>query len=306
MRAVQHRTFGDPADALEVVDVDEPHAGPGAVRVVVGAAGVNPVDWKAVRGAMAGASPGDPVPGGARTPGVDVAGVVDEVGDGVDDVAVGDRVVGWAASGALAEHAVLEDFARLPEAVATEQAATLPVPGETALRVLELLDFREGQTLLVDGGSGAVGIATTQIALSRGLTVVATASEANQDFLRQLGAVPTTYGEGLVERVRALAPEGVDAALDAAGKGSARDLVELVGDPGRVVTIADFSAGDLGVVVSTGDDQRARRLREVVDLAAQGVVLVPVARTYPLEDAVAAYEESAGGHVRGKLLVTPR
>ncbi|MEJ5944185.1 NADP-dependent oxidoreductase [Pseudokineococcus basanitobsidens] len=306
MRAVQYSTYGSPADALSVVDVDEPHAGPGAVRVRVEAAGVNPVDWKVVAGAMVGASAGDPVPGGAVTAGKDVAGVVDEVGDGVGDVAVGDRLVGSAASGALAEHAVLDLWARLPETVTAEQAATLPVPAETALRVLELLDLQDGQTLLVDGGAGAVGIAITQIGLARGLRVVSTASEANHDFLVQLGATPTTYGDGLVGRVRAVAPDGVHGALDAAGKGSVPDLVELTGEPSKVVTIADFGAGELGVHVSSGDDERERRVREAVQLAGQGVVLVPVARTYALEDAVAAYEESRSGHVRGKLLVVPR
>jgi len=306
MRAVQYRTFGEPADVMSLATVDEPHAGPGAVRIAVEAIGVNPVDWKVLGGAMSGASAGDEVPGGPTTPGMDVAGVVDEVGDGAGEVAVGDRVVGYAASGALAEHAVLQVWARAPEEVTSEQAATLPVPAETALRVLEALGLEEGQTLLVDGGAGAVGIAITQIALSRGAQVVATASEANHDFLRELGAVPTTYGEGLVERVRALEPQGVDGALDAAGKGSVRDLVELTGDPARVVTIADFGAGELGVQVSGGDDQRGRRLQEAARLAGLGVVRIPVARTYPLEEAVAAYEESRGGHVRGKLVITTR
>lgn len=300
MRAMQYSRFGDPAEVLELVDLPEPHAGAGEVRVRVVAAGVNPVDWKVVVGDMSRST----APKAPKVPGVDVAGVVDEVGEGVRDVAVGDEVLGFSRSGALAERAVLREYARVPDGVGLEEAAALPVPVETALRVLELLGVREGQTLLVDNASGGVGVATVQIARSLGARVIGTAGVGNQDLLRALGAEPVPYGHGLVDRVRALAPHGVDAALDAAGKGSVPDLVTLTGDPAAVVTIADFSAGRLGVHVSSGGgEDRSSRLRRAAELVAEGTLSMPVAEVYDLHDDAAAYARSREGHVRGKLVV---
>ena len=159
--------------------------------------------------------------------------------------------------------------------------------------------------MVVDGASGGVGIATVQVALARGLTVVGTAGEGNQDFVRSLGAQPTQHGPGLADRVRALAPGGVDGGVDTAGRGSVRDLIALTGDPAKVVTIADFGAAELGVQVTGGGSGQAERLARIAELLADGRLQMPIAGTYPLERIGAAYAESETGHVRGKLVLVP-
>jgi NADPH:quinone reductase-like Zn-dependent oxidoreductase len=238
-------------------------------------------------------------------PGVDAAGVVDEVGEGVTGVRVGDAVFGQATGGAAAEYAVLSVWAAKPEGASFEVAGGLAVPAETAVRVLDVLGLSSGQTVVVDGASGGVGVVTVQVARSRGLRVIGTAGEANQEFLRSLGAEPTVYGPGLADRVRALAPDGVDGGIDTAGRGSVRDLVELTGDPAKVVTIADFSAKELGVQVTSGGGGQGPRLEQVAELLAAGRIELPIAGRYPLERAGEAYEESRAGHVRGKLVLLP-
>ena len=299
MRAVVHTRTGEPREVLSVVETDEPHAGPGEVRILVRAAGVNPIDWKLVTGHMGGA------PDRPRAPGIDAAGLVDEIGAGVTGVRLGDPVFGQATSGSAAEYAVLSAWAAKPETVPFEAAAGLPVAGETAVRVLDLLGLRAGRTVVVDGASGGVGSTTVQVALARGLRVIGTAGEGNQEFLASLGAQATLYGPGLVDRVRALAPDGVDGAVDTAGRGSVRDLIALTGDPHQVVTIADFSAGDLGVQVTPGGGGQRERLEQVAALLAAGELQVPVAQTFPLEQIAEAYALSRAGHVRGKLVLRP-
>jgi NADPH:quinone reductase-like Zn-dependent oxidoreductase len=299
MRAAVYTQYGDP-DVLTVSEVEEPHAGPGQVRVAVRAAGVNPIDWKIVTGAMArGGSVKAPT-----VPGIDAAGVVDEVGDGVAGVQVGDAIFGHATGGSAAEFAVLTAWAHKPEGTSFEVAGGLPVSGETAVRVLDLLGLKPGQTLVVDGASGGVGCVTVQVAVNSGLTVIGTAGESNQDFVDSLGALPTTYGPGLADRVRALAPDGVDGAVDTVGKGSVPDLVALTGDPAKVVTIADFGAAELGVQVTSGGGGQAPRLARIAELVAQERLELPVT-TYPLDRISDAYRESRGGHVRGKLVLVP-
>ena len=299
MRAAVYSQTGDPGEVLSVAEVEEPHAGPGQVRVAVRGAGVNPIDWKLV-GGLTGRTPDRP-----KIPGVDAAGVVDEVGEGVPGVQIGDAVFGQAQGGSAAEYAVLSVWARKPDAVSFEVAGGLPVAGETAVRVLDLLGLRSGQTVVVDGASGGVGSVTVQVARSRGLRVIGTAGDANQEFVRSLGALPTTHGPGLADRVRALAPDGVDGAVDTAGKGSVRELAELTGDPGKVVTIADFGAADLGVQLTTGGGGQGPRLAQIAELLAAGGLELTVAATYPLDRIAEAYAESRAGHVRGKLVLLP-
>ena len=211
MRAVQFESFGGP-EVLAVSEVAEPHASAGQIRVAVKAVGINPVDWKFRQGMMGGDLP--------RGTGLEVAGVVDEVGDGVSDVSAGDEVFGSVEGGnGAADFALLEHYARIPPSLAFAAAAGLTVAVETAARTLDLVDVGEGQTVLINGAAGAVGISTVQLARERGARVIGTASAANHDYLRSFGAEPTTYGDGLVERVRALAPDGVDRAIDDAGGG---------------------------------------------------------------------------------------
>jgi NADPH:quinone reductase-like Zn-dependent oxidoreductase len=280
------------------VDVDEPHAGPRQIRVAVRAAGVNPVDWKIRSGAMREFMPVR-VP---YVPGSDVAGVVDEVGPGVGGVAVDDEVFGFAVGGASAEYAVLQHFAAKPAGMGWAEAAGLPVAVETAVRALDLLGVSARQTLLINGAAGGVGTAAVQFARVRDAEVIGTASPANHDFLRSLGATPTTHGAGLVDRVRALAPSGVDRAFDAAGRGALPELIELTGSPERVLTIADPQARQYGVPYTDGSGQRSyHALGAAARLFAEGRFSLPVARTFPLADAAEAHRLSEEGHVRGKL-----
>src|SRR3954451_13282991 len=181
-----------------------------------------------------------------------LAGVIDALGAGVSDVQVGDEVLGWSDTGSYAQYALATSVAPKPAGLDWQHAAALPVASETAERVLNLLEVAAGETVLMHGASGAVGTVAIQLATARGARVIATASPSNQDYLTSLGASATVYGEGLVERVRALAPDGVDAVFDLAGKGALEDSIALRGGTTRIVTIADSRAQQLGVTFSGG------------------------------------------------------
>ena len=240
MFALQFTEYGGP-EVLSVGEAPEPHAGPGQIRIVVRAASVNVADWKFMSGRYAKGKPFE----GTGYPGYDASGVVDAVGEGVTDVAVGDDVFGLG-DHTQAEYAVLNSWARKPASVDWAVAAAAGVVAETAERVLRLLGVTEGTTLFIDGGAGGVGSATTQIAKARGATVIATAGEANQDYLREIGAIPVVYGEGMVDRVRALDVERIDAVLDAVGKTPIEDLISIAPEPSQVVSIANFAAAASG------------------------------------------------------------
>jgi NADPH:quinone reductase-like Zn-dependent oxidoreductase len=301
MKAVQFDQNGGP-EVLHVAEVAEPHAGPGQVRVAVRAVGINPIDFK-TRSGMFGPSKRLPV-----TTALDASGVVDEVGDGVDGVAVGDAVFGQATGGAAAEYAVLVQWATKPSAMSFEEAAALPVAVETAQRALRRVGFAPGQTILVNGAAGGVGIAAVQLARVGGAgLVIGTASEGNHDFLRSLGVTPTTYGDGLVDRVRELAPDGVDVAFDTAGRGVLPDLIAITGDPGKIVTIASYDAADYGVTLTSGGGEPRSwdALALAADLFERGEFSLPVERAFPFDQAADAHRLSEGGHVRGKLVLVP-
>ncbi|MYV98174.1 NADP-dependent oxidoreductase [Streptomyces sp. SID3343] len=295
MKKVSFAEFGGP-DVLQLIDAEEPHAGPGQVRIAVRAAGVNPVDWRVREGQVLGAHP-TRLPSGV---GLDASGVVDEVGEGVEGVEVGDRVFGEGAS-TYAEFAVLSAWALIPEGLTFEEAAGYPSVVETALRIIREVGVRPGQTLLVSGASGGVGSAVLQIARDRNVTVIGTAGAANQDYLRSLGAVATTYGEGWVERVRQLGR--VDAALDLAGSDVIRELVELTGDPHKVISIADLDAPKLGVRFSGVAGSVPDALTEAVDLITRGKLHIPVEKSYTLTEAAAAHADSHAGHTRGRRVI---
>ena len=301
VKAARFSRFGGP-EVLEIVDLPDPHPGPGQVRIAVRAAGVNPSDWKKREGLMDPELP--------QTMGYEAAGVVDELGEGVADVAVGDRVFGLSAEGAAqAELTVLSFYAPIPPSLTFAGAAALPAAVETATRALDQLGVGagagRGSTLLINGASGSVGSAAVQLALARGVRVIGTASPANHDYLRALGAEPVAYGEGLAGRVRALAPDGVDAALDVAGSGVLPELIELADGSEYVVTIADFGgAREHGVRFSRGDAGRAvHALAEIGELIESGRFSLPVARTFPLAEIAQAHRVGEAGHVRGKLVL---
>jgi NADPH:quinone reductase-like Zn-dependent oxidoreductase len=279
-------------------EVDEPHAGRGEVRSAVRAAGVNGIDWKFRAGYLKDQRPLT-LPAGT---GLDAAGVVDEVGDGVHDVAVGDAVFG-SGSATVAEHAVLSYWTAKPAALPFAEAAGYPIPVETALRILGQVGVQPGQTLMVSGAAGGVGSAVVQIARHHDVTVIGTASPRNQEYLRSLGAIATTYGAGLVDRVRTLAPGGVDAALDIAGSGVIPELIELTREPSRVLSIADFSAPQYGAQVSSTSTGQAAAFAEAARLFEAGALRIPVDRTFSLDDAGAAHEASAAGHVTGRIVI---
>ncbi|MEV6227516.1 NADP-dependent oxidoreductase [Saccharopolyspora shandongensis] len=295
MKKVSFAEFGGP-DVLQLVDAEEPHAGPGQVRIAVRAAGVNAHDWRVREGQFQGSHPIE-LPAGV---GLDASGVVDEVGEGVEGVEVGDHVFGEGSS-TYAEFAVLSAWARMPAGLTFEEAAGYASVVETALRIIRQVGVQSGQTLLVSGASGGVGSAVLQIARDRGITVIGTAGAANQDYLRSLGAVATTYGEGWVERVRQLGD--VDAALDLAGSGVIRELVELTGDPQKVISIADLGAPELGVRFSGVAGSVPEALAEAVDLISRGKLHIPVEKSYTLAEAAAAHIDSHAGHTRGRRVV---
>ena len=296
MRAVVFEQFGGP-EVLEITDVEEPHAGPGRIRIRVHAAGVNAADSKRRRGQMAKGPLEAP-----RGTGIDAAGVVDEVGEGVTDVEVGTRVFGSGID-TVAEHAVLTAWAELPDHVPFDEGAAAPVPVDTAVRVLDAVGAHEGDTLVVSGAAGGVGTALIQIARARGLIVIGTASAANQEYVEALGALATTYDEGWVERVRDLAVAEVNAAADLSGKGVIPELIALTGDPARVVSIADASATEHGAKVTFGGGDKPAALREAAALMADGRLRMIVEETYPIEQTPEAQRVSETGHGRGRAVI---
>jgi NADPH:quinone reductase-like Zn-dependent oxidoreductase len=297
MKAVQFSRFGGP-EVLEIVDLPDPHPGPGKVRIAVRAAGLNASDWKKRQGLMDQELP--------QTMGHEAAGIVDELGEGVTDVHIGDRVFGFGADGAAqAELAVLAYYAPIPPSLGFAAAAALPAAIETAARALDQLGVQSGNTLLINGASGSVGGAAVQLAVARGARVIGTCSPATHDLIRSYGAEPVAYGDGMAQRVRALAADGVDLALDVAGSGVLPDLVELAGGPQNVITIADFAgAQEYGVRFSRGDAGRALyTLDQIGDLIESGGFSVPVGETFPLTAVAEAHRVGEAGRVRGKLVL---
>jgi NADPH:quinone reductase-like Zn-dependent oxidoreductase len=301
MYALQFTEYGGP-EVMNLGEAPEPHAGPGQIRIVVRAASVNPADGKYLTGMYAQGKPLE----GTGYLGYDAAGVVDEVGEGVTDVSVGDDVFGRGSS-TQAEYAVLDSWAHKPASVDWAVAAATGVTAETAERVLRLLGVTSGTTLFIDGGAGGVGSATTQIAKARGATVIASASEARQDYLREIGAIPVVYGEGMVDRVRALDAGKIDAVLDAVGKTPIEDLISLAPEPSQVVSIANYAgAGAAGARFTggSGESQPMKALAEAAELLEQGKLVIKI-QTFPFDRAAEAYQISLDGHPRAKLVLVP-
>ncbi|GAA1609315.1 NADP-dependent oxidoreductase [Actinoplanes couchii] len=300
MRALQFFEYGS-ADVLRVAEIPEPHPGPGEIRIAVRSSGVTPADWKLRSGAFQQLIPLT-LP---HTLGIDAAGVVDEIGDGVTGVAVGDEVYGMASlermGGANADFAILTLWGPKPAAWSWDEAGGAAGNTETSVRVLDLLAIGSGDTLLIEGAAGGVGSMAVQLARARGARVIGTASAGNHEFLAGLGATPVTYGPGLAGRL-----DGpVDAVFDCAGSGSLAELVAIAGGPARVVTIADFTGAEHGVRMSrTGGPGAEPQSRDALTIAAAVPGLtVPLAGVFALEDAAGAHRLSETGHVRGKVVL---
>lgn len=301
-RAAAFSAFGGP-DVLGVVEIDEPRPGPGQVRVRVRAAGVQPFDCAVRQGWT-------PAHTSLRFPqilGNEFAGVIDGLGDGVSGFAVGEEVLGFTLLSAYAEVLVVaaDQVVPKPPEMPWEVAGGFTAGAQTAHMALSTLGVGAGDTVLIHAAAGTVGTVAVQLARHWGAeTVIGTASPPNHDYLTALGAIPVAYGEGLVDRVRAIAPGGIDAALDAAGGDALRASVELVADRRRVLTIVDYALVDeLGVRTVQGS-RSAARLAEMVDLYTKGALRIHVRKTYPLEAAADAHRDVGSGHGRGKVVLT--
>lgn len=305
MRAITYARYGG-ADVLELTDQPMPKVGPDTLLVRVRAASVNPVDWKVRQGHLDRIMDVHfPV-----IPGWDVAGIVEQVGLDTPEFQVGDEVFGYVRRddvhhGTFAEYvsAPVRTLARKPASLSFEEAAAVPLAGLTAYQTVHRAGVRAGQTVLVHAAAGGVGSFAVQIARALGARVVGTASEKNHDYLRDLGAEPVTYGDGLVDRVRALAPEGVDVVLDYGGSDAVGTAPSVLTPGGTIASIVDAKArDDLGghYVWVRPDAEDLAALGALID---EGKVRVEVAQVFDLADAAAAHEASATGHVRGKVVV---
>ncbi|WP_344460688.1 NADP-dependent oxidoreductase [Kitasatospora kazusensis] len=297
-KAFGFRAFGGP-ESQGFLDRPTPVPGPGRLLVAVRAAGVNQVDWK-IRHGLLGTDL--PLP---AVYGAEVAGVVQAVGEGVADFAVGDEVFGSALAGGYAEHTLLaaDHAAHKPAAVSFAQAATLPVAAATAYDGVRQLALDPGRTLLVLGIAGGVGSAAAQIARGLGLTVLGTAGDANRGFVESLGAAWVRYGEGVADRIRAAAPGGVDGILDLVGGEDARAAAETLVTPGRLVSTVDpVTATELdGTFVRRSGT--AATLDALAELVGSGRLDPHITATYPLERAAEALAVVEAGHARGKLVL---
>lgn len=308
MRTVRFHEYGEPGDVLQLENAPVPDPGAGLIRIAVHAAGLAPADWALCRGLFAGSLP--------RGIGCDVSGTVDAVGEGVTGVVVGDVVFGtadWAnsASAGASDYAVMNRWFPVPEGLDLLQAAAMPMTIDSAYGHLHRLGLEAGKTIVINGAGTTIGFAAVQIALHRGMNVIATTGETYAQDLRDRGAKVTAYGEGLVERVAELADAPVDLAFDTAPVGGALpDLVRIVGgDPKRVMTNSDFAAAmELGVRATFTEDMtdRVEALPEFARLAAEGRFRIPIAATFPLDRWKDALELSLGNNARGKLLLLPR
>ncbi|WP_093790032.1 NADP-dependent oxidoreductase [Streptomyces sp. cf124] len=304
MRAVVARRYGGP-EALELMEIDNPEPGAGSVVIRVKAAGVNPVDRHVVAGHL------DSILKVSLplVPGFDVAGVIEAVGPGVTEFFAGDEVFGYVRTeqvqhGTYAElvAAPVHTLARKPASLTWQQTAGLPLVGLTALQSLSRVGARSGETVLVHAAAGGVGSVAVQIAVARAARVIGTASERNHEFLRSLGAEPVVYGDGLAERVRELAPEGVDAAVDCVGGDAVVVSQKLLKDPSRVASIVDPEVTQRGGhQVWTQPDPSD--LATLASLADAGGLTVHIDRVLPLAEAADAFRLSETGRVRGKIVL---
>jgi NADPH:quinone reductase len=308
--------FGGP-EVLVVTTAELKELQPGDVLVDVRAAGINPIDYKLYSGIGAYGNDASKLP---MRLGLEAAGVVRSVeGEPVGPsgpISVGDEVIVYQASGAYADAIVApaDRVVAKPSSQTFEEASGLMLTGTTAVHALSKVSVTSGDTILIHGGAGGVGLMAIQLAVTDGATVIATGSDGSHQLLRELGAEPVTYGEGLLERVRALAPQGIDAALDFVGSDDAADVsLELVSDRSRIVTIVGASkSSSSGVQVigsgpgaDPGTELRAAARLDLVKRVEAGTLRVIVDATYPLAEVAAAHRELKAGHAHGKIVLIP-
>ena len=289
-----------PPDVLVWSDVRMPQPGPGQVRIRIKAAGISPTDPKIRRGDLKAVFPLPP----NAVLGFEAAGVVDALGPSVSGVKVGDEVASLLLGlGGYGEYALASSWTLKPPNVSWSDAAALPVSAEAAVGILKQLGVSRGETLLILGAAGSVGMIATQLAVSRGVTVIGAASPRDHDLVRDLGGVPVSYGAGLAHRVRDISPS-VDAVLDAAGKGELQDAITLAGGPERVMTLADEHAADLGVAFSVGTPDRApEAVDQTMPLLASGALRLRRQRYLPMRDAAEAHRRLENGEAHEKLVL---
>jgi NADPH:quinone reductase-like Zn-dependent oxidoreductase len=312
--AVVASGFGGP-EVLTVIEEDLAPPGPSQVLIDVRAAGTNPFDCKVYSGAF-GRDP-------SKLPirlGFEAAGVVLAVGADAEGPAgavhPGDEVVAYRIDGAYASQVVVPSSTVVPKpsTLTFEEASGLMLTGATAVHALTAAGVGAGDTVVIHGASGGVGLMAVQLGVNAGARVIATASEKSHDYLRQLGAEPVTYGAGLLERIIAMAPEGVNAAIDTVGTDEAVDTsIALVADRNRIATIAAFQrAPQLGLRLlgggpgaDPGTEIRDAARLTLAQLAEEGKLRVRIAATYPLAEAAAAHRALMSGHAAGKIILIP-
>lgn len=302
MKAVAITSFGGP-EVLRMMEFPDPQAGPGQVRVRVKTAGVQHYDC-AVRG---GWTPAYGIKVNLpQIPGNEFAGIVDQVGEGVTHFTVGDPVLGFAMLNCYAEYVVVgaDQIVSKPSTMSWEEAGGLTGNGQGAYIALKAIGIGPGDTVLINGAAGSLGAYAVQLAKEWGATtIIGTASESNHDFIRSLGAIPVTYEEGLAERIRALAPNGVDAAFDTAGGEGIRAAVELVKDKNRICTFFAYDLiEELGLRVVRGE-RSATRLAELVDLHSKGRLHIHIRQVFPMDRADDAHRAIETRHGRGKIVL---
>ncbi len=304
-RAVRFDEYGG-IDVLKVVEVPRPVPGPGQVVVQVKAAGINPGEASIRKGLLADRWPAT-FPSGQ---GSDLAGIVAEVGDGVDAFAVGDEVIGFTHNRAShADFVLVEaaDLATRPAGVSWEAAGALFVAGTTAYAAVRAVSAGPGDIVVVSGAAGGVGSITVQLAAAAGARVIGLASPENHPWLAAKGVIPVTYGDGVADRIRDASGGRVNAFIDTFGSGYVELAISLGVPPDRIDTIIDFGAAEKFGVKTAGnsDGASAKVLSELAGLISAGRLEIPIARIYPLDEVRAAYRELERRHTRGKIALVP-
>jgi NADPH:quinone reductase-like Zn-dependent oxidoreductase len=288
-----------PPEVLKWAQVPLPEPGAGQIRIEVKAAGISPTDLALRAGYLKDAIP---LPANAVL-GFEASGTVDAVGPGLTGTAVGDAVAALLFSiGGYAEYALASIWTRKPDAVSWIDAAALPSSAEAAIGVLRQLDVKSGETVLLFGGGGSVGIIATQLAVAQGIKVISAVGQHDEALAREMGATPVRYGSGLPDRVRALGP--VDAVFDAAGKGVLADAIALAGGPKRVITLSDPAAPDFGVTLSQPTSDRAPgALDDTMPLLADGRLRLRAHTTMPMQQAAEAHHLLESGNVHQRIIL---